>query len=73
MKGQFNRNYEHIIAPKIIQVSDIFTKTEGREENWGKTKNTKRNRNFKKCENSKIVVWKKRSILFNLPYWDTLT
>ena len=25
---------------------------------------------LKKGENSKTFVWKKRSILFNLPYWE---
>ena len=51
-------------------MSDIFTKIEGREEKWGKTKSTKRKRNFKKGENLNTVMWKKRSILFNLPYWE---
>ena len=39
-KGPFNGKYENLIAPTIVQVSDIFTKTEGREEKWGKTKST---------------------------------
>ena len=33
-KGPFNGNSEHLIAPTIVQVPDIFTETEGREEKW---------------------------------------
>ena len=55
---------------KIVQVSNIFTETEGREEKWGKSKSTKRKRNLKTSENSKTSMWKKRSILLNLPYWE---
>ena len=51
-------------------MSDIFTETEGREEKRGKSKSTKRKQNLKKDENLKTDVWKKRSILFNLPYWE---
>ena len=69
-KGPFNGKSEHLIAPTIVQVSDIFTETEGREEKWGKSKSTKRKRNLKKGENLNTDVWKKRSILFNLPYWE---
>ena len=69
-KGPFNGKSEHLIAPTIVQVSDIFTEIEGREEKWGKANSTKRKRNFIKGENLKTVVWKKRSILFNLPYWE---
>ena len=68
--GPFNGKCKHLIAPTIVQVSDIFTEIEGREEKWGNTKSTKRKKNLKKGENSKTVMWKKRSILFNLPYWE---
>ena len=44
-KGPFNGKFEHLIAPAIIQVSDIFTETKGREDKWGKTKSIKRKRN----------------------------
>ena len=47
-KGPFNGKFENLIAPTIIQVSYIFTETEGREEKWGKSKSTKRKRNLKK-------------------------
>ena len=40
------------------------------EEKWAKSKSTKRKRNLKKGENLKTDMWKKRSILFNLPYWE---
>ena len=69
-KGPFNGKSKHLIAPTIVQVSDIFTETEGREEKKGKSKSTERKRNLKKGENSKADMWKKRSILFNLPYWE---
>ena len=72
-KGPFNGKSEHLIAPTIVQVSDIFTQTEGREEKWGKSKSTKRKRNLEKGENSKTDVWKKRSILFNFSYWEVCT
>ena len=54
-------------------MSDIFIETEGREEKWGKSKSEKRKRNSKKGENSNTCVWNKRSILFNLPYWEVCT
>jgi hypothetical protein len=72
-KGPFNGKLEHHIAPKIVKVSDIFAEIEGNEENWGKSESKKRKRNIKKGENSNIVVWKKRSILFNFPYWEVCT
>ena len=68
-KEPFNGKSEHLIAPTIVQVSDIFIEIEGREEKRGKSKSTKRKQNLKKDENLKTDVWKKRSILFNLPYW----
>ena len=40
-KGPFNGKSEHLIAPTVVQVSDIFTETEEREEKWGNTKSTK--------------------------------
>ena len=67
-KGPFNGSFEHLIAPTIVQVSYIFTESEGREEKWGKSKSTKIKRNLKKGENSKTSVSKKRPILFNLRY-----
>ena len=44
-KRPFNGKSEHLIAPTIVPVLDIFTETKGREEKWGKSKSTKRKRN----------------------------
>ena len=41
-KVLFNGKSERLIARTIVQVSDIFTETEGREEKWGKSNSTKR-------------------------------
>ena len=45
-KGPFNGKSEHLIGPTIVHVLDIFIAIEGREEKWGKSKITKRKRNF---------------------------
>lgn len=46
--------------------------TKGKEAIWGNTESNKRKRNNKTSENTDVVVWKKQSILFNLPYWEKL-
>lgn len=69
-KGPFNGNPEHRIAPQVVKVKDIFAETKGKEENWRKSESKKRRRNIQKGEKSISVVWKKRSILFNFPYWE---
>jgi len=71
-KGPFNGKPEHRIAPKIVQVKYFFAERKGKEENWGKSESKQIRRNVKKGENL-IIVWKKRSILFNFPYWEVCT
>ena len=44
-KGPFNGKSGYLIAPTIVQVSDIFTEIEGREEKCEKSKSTKIKRN----------------------------
>jgi len=58
-KGPFNGKSEHLIAPTIVQVSDILTETEGREEKWGKSKSTKRKRNLKKVKIRRLTCGRK--------------
>lgn len=69
-KAPFNGKEEHRYAPPIVKVSDIFKETKGKEAIWGKIESNKRKRNSKTGEKTDVVVWKKQSILFNLPYWE---
>ena len=72
-KGPFNGKLEQHIATKIVRIPYIFVYLEGKEENWGKSESKKRKRNNEKAGNSNAIVWKKRSILFNFPYWEVCT
>lgn len=69
-KALFNGKEEHHYAPPIVKVSDILKQTKGKEAIWGKIESNKRKRNNKTGEKTDVVVWKKQSILFNLPYWE---
>ena len=66
----FNGKEEHRYAPPIVKVSDIFKETKGKEAIWGKIESNKRKRDSKIGEKTDVMVWKKESILFNLPYWE---
>lgn len=69
-KGPFNGKEELRYAPPVVRVSDIFKETRGNETVWGKSESKKRKINKEKGEKTNVVVWKKQSILFNLPYWE---
>ena len=49
-KGPFNAKSKHLVQPAIVEVSDIFTETEGREEKWGNIKVQKERENLKKVK-----------------------
>lgn len=69
-KAQFNGKEEHHYAPPIIKLLYILKEEKGKEAIWGKIESNKRKRNNNIGEKIDVVVWKKQSILFNIPYWE---
>jgi hypothetical protein len=67
-KGPFNGKIEHRIAPKIVKVSDIKEM-----KKFGGKMKVKKEREISKKVEIQTLSWKKRSILFNFPYWEVCT
>jgi len=63
LKKAFNGSQEHEIAPIPLTGDQVFQWVQHLNTIFGKTP---------KKEKSKTCIWKKRSILFDLPYWSDL-
>ncbi|XP_028081537.1 uncharacterized protein LOC114282940 [Camellia sinensis] len=61
--------------PKPLNGSDVFGVVKDIENNWGKATNerkSKKSQIIKEKEPVCVQPWKKKSIFFNLPYWNAL-
>ena len=61
LKKAFNGSQEHEITPMPLTGDQVFQRVQQLNTIFGKTQ---------KKEKSKTCIWKKRSILFVLPYWS---
>ena len=63
-KSQFNGKEEHRQPPRRLSGSELLSKMENIQTNFGKSKKRKRH-----ADELNSTPWTKRSIFFDLPYW----
>ena len=63
-KSQFNGKEEHRQPPRRLSGSELLSKMENTQTNFGKSKKRKRH-----ADELNSTPWTKRSIFFDLPYW----
>ncbi|XP_022874209.1 uncharacterized protein LOC111393038 [Olea europaea var. sylvestris] len=67
-KSWFDGHEEKGSKPKIMSSSNILVTLKDYVKNFGKVQKRKR-----KTDDGSMLTWKKRSIFFNLPYWEVLS
>jgi len=63
LKKEFNGSQEHETTPILLVGDHVYQQVQHLNTIFGKTQKKKK---------SKTCIWKKRSILFDLPYWSDL-
>lgn len=66
-RSWFDGKHEWGEKPRIMHGSEILNEIKNVKNDWGKDPKRKK-RKRESCD-----MWKKRSIFFDLPYWEVIT
>lgn len=69
-KAWFDGNEEKGRKPRIMTGRRISLALKGFKNDWGKGKKRKGEKSKRKRDDEDKEMWKKRSIFFDLPYWE---